>query len=135
MLEEFLGREATAPIYQKGWVDVMVDVDRDDNGKALNERLKGKRSGGLPWMVILDAYGKEVVSSNQGGDGGNIGGPRSEEECAWFVEMLERSRGDKVSEAEIAAIAADLEAYAGPNRRPRPPVKPPVRQPGGTDGS
>ena len=120
MLEEFLGREVTAPIYRKGWVDVMVDVDRDTNGKELNERLKGARSGGLPWMVVLDADGEEIVSSNaQDGehDGQNVGGPRAEWECAWFVEMLRRSRGGRVGEAEIAAVAADLEAYAKPNRR------------------
>ncbi|MBL8730343.1 MAG: hypothetical protein JNM25_18135 [Planctomycetes bacterium] len=128
MLEEFLGRDVTAPIYHKGWVDVMVDVDRDSHGKALNERLKGTRPGGLPWMVILDADGKEIVSSNENGSGGNIGGPRSEAECAWFVEMLRRSSGERVSEAELATLAADLEAYAGPERRPRP-VAPPARKP------
>ena len=55
MLEEFLGRDVTAPIYGKGWVDVMIDVDRDTNGKQINDKLKGERRGGLPWMVILDA--------------------------------------------------------------------------------
>lgn len=130
MLEEFLGRDVTAPIYQKGWVDVMVDVDRDTNGKELNERLKGRRSGGLPWMVILDADGKEIVSSNENGTGANIGGPRTESECAWFVEMLRRSKGDKVSDAELTALAADLEAYAAPNRKPRR-VTPPAKRTGG----
>ncbi|MEO6595945.1 MAG: hypothetical protein ABIP94_14430 [Planctomycetota bacterium] len=129
MLEEFLGRAVTAPIYNKGWVDVMVDVDRDTNGKEINERLKGNRSGGLPWMVVLDAEGKEIVSSNLNGDGSNIGGPRSEEECAWFVEMLRKTRGTKISEAEIAVVEADLETYAAPNRKP-PPVKQPVKPPG-----
>lgn len=119
MLEEFLGRDVTAPIYNKGWVDVMVDVDRDTGGKELNNRLKGERSGGLPWAVILDADGKEIVSSNAEPDGGNIGGPVSPEECAWFVEMLKRSRGGKVGEAEVAAVAADLEAFAKPRRRPQ----------------
>ena len=38
MLEEFLGRDVTAPIYGKGWVDLMIDVDRDTSGKAVNER-------------------------------------------------------------------------------------------------
>ena len=119
MLEEFLGREQVAPTYAKGWVDVMIDVDRDTNGKAINERLKGKRGGGLPWMVILDAEGKEIVSSNAEPDGGNIGGPRSAEECAWFAEMLQRSRGELVSAAEIKAVYDDLEALSAPLRRPR----------------
>lgn len=117
MLEEFLGREKVAPLFAKGWIDVMIDVDRDTNGKQVNERLKGKRNGGLPWMVILDGDGKELVSSNAEPKGGNIGGPVSVEECAWFGEMLQRSRGEKVSEAEIATILADLEVYAKPRRK------------------
>lgn len=133
MLEEFLGRERVAPIYNKGWVDVMVDVDRDTNGKALNERLKGKRRGGLPWSVILDADGKEVVSSNAEPKGGNIGGPVTVEECAWFVEMLQRSSGDKITAAELKVVADELEAYAAPRRRPRRPP-PPVKRPGGGGG-
>lgn len=117
MLEEFLGREKTAPVFQKGWVDLMIDVDRDTHGKEINERLKGKRSGGLPWMVILDGEGKEIVSSNAEPKGGNIGGPVSPEECAWFGTMLERSRGSKVGEAELQVLLADLEEYAKPKRR------------------
>jgi hypothetical protein len=118
-----------APIYNKGWVDVMVDVDRDTGGKALNERLKGKRSGGLPWSVILDEGGKEIVSSNAELNGVNIGGPVTLEECAWFVEMLRRSSGEKVTEAELKVVAAELEAYGKPRRRP---VLPPPPGPGGT---
>jgi len=117
VLEEFLGREQVAPLFAKGWIDVMIDVDRDSNGKQVNERLQGKRNGGLPWMVILDGDGKELVSSNAEPKGGNIGGPVTVEECAWFGVMLQRSRGQRVSEAEIATIVAELEAYAKPRRR------------------
>ena len=131
MLEEFLGQAAVAPIYNKGWVDVMVDVDRDTNGKAMNERLKAKRRGGLPWSVILDADGEEVVSSNAEPGGGNIGGPVTVEECAWFVEMLKRSAGDKVTAAELQVVADALEAYASPRRRPRRPA-PPAKRNGGS---
>lgn len=121
MLEEFLGRDVTAPIYGKGWVDLMIDVDRDTSGKAVNERYKLGRSGGLPWTVIVGPDGEELVSSNAQTDdknnGKNVGGPVSDWECAWFVEMLRRTKGDKVSEAEIQQVAADLEAYAAPRRR------------------
>jgi hypothetical protein len=117
VLEEFLGRPTVAPLYAKGWVDVMIDVDRDTNGKAVNERLQKGRDGGLPWMVILDGDGKELVTSNAEPKGDNIGGPVSAAECAWFVEMLRRSGGAKVSEAEVATIQADLEAFAKPRRK------------------
>ena len=121
MLEEFLGRAVTAPIYQRGWIDLMIDVDRDTNGKAINERLLKGRSGGLPWTVIVGPSGRELVSSNaQTGDendGENVGGPVSEWECAWFVEMLRRTKSDEVTEADVRQVAADLEAYAAPRRR------------------
>ena len=73
MLEEFLGLEAVAPIYNKGWVDVMVDVDRDTNGKALytnpartlarllsashvhTELLSSGHSGNSPQYLVSDA--------------------------------------------------------------------------------
>ena len=117
MLEEFLGREMVAPIYAKGWVDVMVDVDRDTGGKALNDRLKGKRSGGLPWSVILDASGNEIVSANAEPKGGNIGAPVKPEECAWMIEMLKRSSGNKVSFSDLKVLEQELETYSAPRRR------------------
>lgn len=71
--------------------------------------------------MIVGPDGRELVSSNAQTDdknnGKNVGGPVSEWECAWFVEMLRRTRGDQVSEAEIQRVAADLEAYAAPRRR------------------
>jgi len=110
----------TAPIFEKGWVDVMIDVDRDTNGKEINQRLQRGRAGGLPWMVILDGDGEEVVSSNAelpDHEGKNIGGPRAEWECAWFVEMLRRCESGRVTASEIDRIAEDLEAYSKPHRR------------------
>jgi hypothetical protein len=68
-------------------------------------------------MVILDGDGKELVSSNAEPKGSNIGGPVAVEECAWFGVMLKRSRGDRVGEAEVDAVLADLEEYAKPKRR------------------
>jgi hypothetical protein len=117
VLEEFLGREKTAPVFAKGWVDVMIDVDRDSHGKEINERLKGSRDGGLPWMVVLDADGKEIASSNAEPENKNIGAPIQPEESAWFGVMLEKSRGDKVSKTELETLMADLEEYAKPKRR------------------
>ena len=117
MLEEFLGREKAAPLFAKGWVDVMIDVDRDTNGKEINERIKGKRNGGLPWMVILDGDGKELATSNAQPKGDNIGAPVEPDECAWFGVMLETSRGDKVSQEDLDALLADLDEFAKPKRR------------------
>ena len=137
MLEEFLERPKTNRIYRQGWVDVMVDVDRDTGGKALNEELKGARSGGLPWMVILDADGNELVSSNaQDGahDGKNIGGPRADWEQAWFVEMLRRTAGNRVGPDALEVVATDLAEYSKPKPKPKP-AKEPKREPAPLDGT
>ena len=117
MLEEFLERPKTAAIYRQGWVDLMIDVDRDANGKAINERLKRDRKGGLPWLIVLDDEGKEIVTSNAEPKGGNIGAPVQVDECAWFGVMMERSRGDKVSKEQLDEMLADLEEFAKPKRR------------------
>lgn len=116
MLEEFLERQQVAPVFGKGWIDVMIDVDRDTHGKELNERLKGQRSGGLPWMVIVDGDGKEIISSNGPPDGGNIGAPVTEAECAHFKTMLERSR-KHVSDGDLQLLLQELELHAKPKRR------------------
>lgn len=127
MLEEFLGRDVTAPIYHQGWVDVMIDVDRDAGGRQINERLMAGRSGGLPWMIVLDAGGKELVTSNaqvEGHQGRNIGGPRADWEQAWLVEMLRRSKGAKVTDSELDRVAEDLAEYSKPKPKPQPAAPP-----------
>jgi hypothetical protein len=116
VLEEFLGREEVAPRFHKGWVDLMIDVDRDTFGKDVNEELKRNRSGGLPWLVILDADGKELISSNAPPDGSNIGSPVSVEECRWFLEMLDKTRTHTTDE-DHDVLKKELELHAAPRRR------------------
>ena len=116
MLEEFLGREKVAPLMAKGWVDLMIDTDRDTNGEEIMKRFKGDRSGGLPWLVILDSKGEERISSNAPPKGGNIGSPVSEAECAHFLVMLEQTRG-AVTDEELATLKRELEAHAKKYRR------------------
>lgn len=64
-------------------------MDRDLNGKALAKRLRGTGEGGIPWIVITDAAGKQLVTSD--GPRGNVGCPVTDEEQAWFLTMIERT--------------------------------------------
>ena len=58
--------------------------------------------------------GKAIVSSNAEPEGKNIGAPAEGWESLVGV-MLERSRGDKVSKAEVEGLLADLEEFASRN--------------------
>lgn len=82
-------------------------------GKAVQERLVRGRGGGLPWIAILDADGHELVTSI--GPKGNIGCPVTEEEAAWFLEMLRRTR-QRLTDEDLARIRREHDAFAEPIR-------------------
>jgi len=115
VLEEFLERPKVAAVLAKDWIVLAIDTDRMTHGKEIYERLKKGRSGGLPWLVILDQDGKELITGV--GPGGNIGAPVQPEECAHFMEMLKTTRR-QVTDAELKVVADDIEAFAAPRRRP-----------------
>jgi len=98
----------------RDYVTIKIDVDRNPNGDAVAKRLRGERRTGIPWMVILDADGTELVCSDA--PTGNIGCPVEPEERAWFGEMLRRST-TRLGVDELAAIQAELEAYVKTLRR------------------
>lgn len=83
-------------------------------GQEVAKSLRGERKGGIPWMTILDADRKELVTSD--GPKGNIGCPVTEDECAWFLKMLETTR-QSVTDAEMKTLAERLEAHALRYRR------------------
>ncbi|MEZ5963468.1 MAG: hypothetical protein R3F56_06445 [Planctomycetota bacterium] len=118
MLEEFLERPKVAPLLAKDWVDVMIDTERMTHGQAIMDRLKGKRQGGLPWMIVLDADGKELITSNKEDGGGNIGGPVQPEEIAHFIQMLRRTK-QHMSDEDVATVEGELNEYAKPFQRPQ----------------
>jgi len=89
-------------------VVVKIDTDNMENGQAVADKLGGKGKG-LPWMTILDATGKELVTSD--GPGGNIGCPATEEEQAHFVSMVSET-AQHADEATVEKLAAALKAYA-----------------------
>ncbi|MEM9381625.1 MAG: hypothetical protein AAGB93_16840 [Planctomycetota bacterium] len=98
-----------APIIGHHFIDLKIDTDRHLHGEEVAKRLRGDRRGGIPWMVITDAAGVELVTSD--GPGGNCGCPVTPDERAWFVEMIRRS-APEVTLAEIGTIEAELAAYA-----------------------
>ena len=93
-----------------GWPG--VDVGKS---KEVFDRLEQERSGGLPWLIVLDGDGLELVTGI--GPAGNIGAPVQPEECAHFLAMLKQTR-QRLTDGDLAVIAEELDVFAKPKRRP-----------------
>lgn len=113
MLEEFLGRTEVHKRMQLDYVVLQLDVDRMTHGKAIYDRMKADRNGGLPWLIIVDDAGKELITGV--GPKGNIGAPVQPGEREHFVAML-RATKRRMTDDDLATIAAELEAHAKPKR-------------------
>jgi hypothetical protein len=85
-----------------------IDTVEMENGDNVGLRLRGE-SGGIPWSVILDGDGNELITSD--GPNGNIGFPMAEAEIDYFLEMLRVARPAMDANKGIA-IRAALEKYA-----------------------
>ena len=98
-----------AALLGRDYVDVKIDTERHLNGAAVAARLRGDRKGGIPWIVITDEQGIELITSD--GPEGNIGCPVKPEEVEWFGTMIRRTARN-LGEAEQVKIQQALEAYA-----------------------
>ena len=79
-----------------------------EGGEDVFSELKKDRSGGMPWMVILDGDGKELITSV--GPDGNIGCPVKPFEIEHFVDMIKQT--SDASEEQLAAISDAMKANA-----------------------
>ena len=79
------------------------------NGKEVGMRLRGTDRGGIPWITILDAEGKELINSD--GPKGNVGCPVQPHERSHFMTMLKKT-AQKMSEKDIAVVKEELDAFA-----------------------
>ncbi len=88
---------------------VKIETDKMEGGEEVQKELMKGRQGGLPWMVILDGEGEELVSSNNA-KGQNIGCPAEDHEIEHFVEMIKVS--SDTSEELLGAIMSEMKEYA-----------------------
>lgn len=98
-----------AKVMNKDYLIVKIDTERMKNGKDVAARLRRDRTGGIPWMVILSADGKELITSD--GPRGNVGCPVRPEERAFFIEMLEKT-SRRMGDGGISVVKTSLAAYA-----------------------
>jgi len=110
-LEEFL--DTNAALFSDDYLVLKIDVEEMEHGDEIAKQLRGDRTGGIPWMTILSADGMELVSSD--GPAGNIGCPVSEDECAYFVSMIEKTI-QHAPEGRVAEIEEALEVFAESRR-------------------
>ena len=97
-------------MFSKDFVELKIDVERMVGGEQLGKRLQKERAGGLPWLVILDAEGKERITSNAE-DGRNIGSPAADWEVAHFMQMIAATR-QHMTDEEFETLGVDLQVHA-----------------------
>ena len=62
MLEKFL--HSMHETFDLDYVTLKIDTTAMQHGAEVAKRLrKSRTNGGIPWMVILDAEGEELISS------------------------------------------------------------------------
>ncbi len=98
----------------KDYVVATIDQDEMKGGKKVAARLRGGKGGGIPWTVIMDGDGKQVITSDS--PKGNIGCPVTPDEVAWFMKML-RTTKRNMTDADLEAVGRALEKFAKTFRR------------------
>jgi hypothetical protein len=93
------------------YVVIKIDTDVMEHGAEVAKRLRGDRDNGIPWMVILDADGQELISAD--GPQGNIGCPIDPDGIVHFMNMLEQTSRHSGPETR-AQLRAALEEFARP---------------------
>ena len=105
-LSRFIDRHGE--LLAKDYIHVKLDY-RFTNGEAVIRRLR-KEPGGIPWMIILDANGKALITSN--GPDGNIGFPSGAVGIAHFEQML-RTTARRLTDTEVKLLSKALSASSG----------------------
>ena len=105
--------------FAKDYVVVKIDQDRMTEGavlaaelRAVNKKAKG---GGIPWSVMLDGTGRQVITSD--GPKGNIGCPAQPHEIDFFFEMVDKTR-THMSDGDREVLEKKLRAYGKELTRP-----------------
>ena len=93
---------------ERHYVFVKLDIDRDEHAESLRDRYPESKNGGIPWFAILDAAGKELITSDMPeprhrAGYSNIGFPDTQKGIAHFIDMLKQT-APHLSEAVIAEL-------------------------------
>jgi hypothetical protein len=106
MLSRFLDRHRA--IWSKDYIWVKLD-SRWEHAQEIAKELRQEAEGGIPWVAILDAEGKTLITSNDS-EGENIGFPSKSEPdgIRHFLKML-RSTSQRMTEDDFQTLQRALE--------------------------
>jgi hypothetical protein len=110
MLSRFIDRHRD--IFDAHYVWIKIDRERHTNGADVMKRIRGDRTGGIPWVVVLDADGKELGTS-ESPDGENYGFPSEPGQIAYFMKLL-KATAPRLSDDEAAVLEKDLSEKPAP---------------------
>ncbi len=105
-LDEYLNCSEIAEVLNQAFVPVKIDVDRMKGGKALEAKIRGSQSGGIPFFVILKPDGTKVADSK--GTKGNVGFPVEPYEIAHFMKVVEQT-APKLTAEQRAVLEKGLQ--------------------------
>lgn len=105
-LEAFLRNQKE--LFEIDYIDLKIDVDRMAHAEESRLRLR-PRSGGIPWIAILDAKGKPLATSD--GPDGNIGYPSTPQGIEHFISMLNRTR-KRLSDDQLGELKRQIQKDA-----------------------
>ena len=80
-----------------------------NKGKEVAAKLRKGKSGGIPWMVIQDKKGKELITSD--GPDGNVGCPVQPKERKWFTHLIQKTK-KRMTDKDLSQIEQSLDAFA-----------------------
>jgi len=106
-LEGWMAKPDIAALLGKEFVDVKIDTERTAGGQAMLDSMSGGKSGGIPWFLLVDETGKEIINSS--GPKGNMGFPSESAEVDHFEVMLKKAAKNLTTE-EIGTIVGSLRA-------------------------
>lgn len=91
-------------LVEKDYLHLKIDTRMPEAEEVIDE-LREKKDGGVPWMTILDADGKTLITSD--GEEGNIGYPGGEKSQEHWLKMLTSTK-QRLTDDDIAALMKPL---------------------------
>lgn len=103
-LADYLARPQIADVFNRAYVAVKIDEDRQTGGKEVSAKF-GAEKQGLPFFVVLAPDGRKLADSM--GEKGNVGFPAESFEIDHFLKVV-RQTAPGLSAEQVAVLEAEL---------------------------